>query len=598
MARFQDGSRIGRRRLIGLLGGSAGLLTLTACLRRDVSQPPSSGATAPTQAPAVQTKPAAEAKPAGAAPATAAKPAAGAATTGAATTAKPAEATRPAEAAKPAAGPPKRGGTITAAMQNDWLTFDTAFNTASTSTQYVVYDSLVFYERNDQGVWDYTPGLAEKWELGDKDAVFHLRKGVKFHDGSDFNADVMAWNIGRWINEPKSVAKGSMGGIDWKNPTTVVDPYTLKINLTGPTPTILEQFSDPNTFPMSKVAFEKMGADAAGANPVGTGPFQFVEWKKNDRVIVKRNDNYWMKDASGQALPYLDGITYRLIIDDSVRMLEMKAGSVDFTELIQGKDVTEAKADPNLNYLEADWVGNAYRLIFNAAGGKFHDNVNLRKAALYAINHEALAQALGAGIGRAEKYFPRPGSLGYDESLPYYWYDPEKAKALMKEAGHPDGIDVEFLVIARAVDKLQAEMLKSMFDAVGIRTRVEALERVAMNQRLLTGGAEYDFTTTRGASSAGDPDDEYRAHFWSNGNFAKARLKDPEIDEAIISAASTYDRNERIERYKKLQRLLFDKAVYGFLWTQNWNWVMNKRLQALPPPMESLWNFRKVWVTG
>ena len=121
-------------------------------------------------------------------------------------------------------------------MQNDWLTFDIALNTASEATHFMIFDPLVFYERNDKGAWEYTPGLAEKWELSDKEATFKLRKGVKFHDGSDWNADVMAWNISRAINEPKSVAKGVMGGIDWKNPTTIVDPYTIKVNLTGPTP--------------------------------------------------------------------------------------------------------------------------------------------------------------------------------------------------------------------------------------------------------------------------------------------------------------------------------------------------------------------------
>ena len=279
-------------------------------------------------------------------------------------------------------------------------------------------------------------------------------------------------------------------------------------------------------------------------------------------------------------------------------MLELKAGSIDYADLIQGKDVADAKADGKLDYLEADWVGNCYRLIFNAQGGKFHNNLKLRQAALYAINREAIAKALGGGIGTAEKYFPRPGAIGYDPSLPYYWYDPEKARALVKEAGFPGGVDVELLVIARALDKLQAEMLKSMFDDVGIRTTVESLERVALNQRLLTGGAEFDLTTTRGAGSAGDPDIEYRDHFWSNGYFAKARLKDPEIDDAIIAASTTYNPAERVERYKKLQQILFDKAVYGYLWTQNWNWVSNKRLQGVPPPIEQLWDFRKAWVTG
>lgn len=572
--------RVSRRRLILLAAGSVGL-GLTACMRRDT---PQAGGAVPTQAPAAQAKPA-EAKPADAKPAAAAQPAAPAAP-------------KPVEAQKPAAGTPKRGGTVTAAMQNDWLTFDTALNSASESTHFMIYDPLFFFERNDKGVWEYTPGLVEKWELKDNEAIFNLRKGVKFHDGSDWTADVLAWNIGRWINDPKSVAKGLMGGIDWKNPTTVVDPTTLKINLTGPTAALLSQFNNPNTYPMSKVAFEKMGADAFAQSPVGTGPFKFGEWKKNDRVTVARNENYWMKDAAGQQLPYLDGITYRLIIDDSVRLLEMKAGSIDFTDLIQGKDVADTKADQKLQYTEADWVGNCYRLIFNAQGGKFYNNVKLRQAALYAINREAMATALGGGIGQGERFFPRPGSIGFDDTLPHYWYDPEKARALVKEAGFPDGVDVELLVIARALDKLQAEMLKSMFDDVGIRTTVESLERVAMNQRLLTGGAEFDLTTTRGAASAGDPDIEYRDHFWSNGAFAKARLKDPEIDEAIIAASSTYDVNERAERYKKLQRILYDKAVYGYLWTQNWNWVNNTRLQGVPPAIEQLWDFRKAYING
>ncbi len=578
MAGFREGTRLGRRRLIGLIGGSAGLLAITACMRRDVSTP----APPATQAPAAPKPTAAAQAPDAAKPAPAAQP-----------TAAPA-----AEAAKPAAGAAKRGGTITAALQNDWLTFDSALNSANSASHFMIFDPLFFYQKNDKGEWATTPGLVEKWEFSGNTATFNLRRGVKFHDGSDWNAEALQWNLDRFINEPKSVAKGVLDGIDWKNPLSVVDPHTVKVNLTGPTPSLLQQLSHPNTFMMSKIAFDKMGAEQAGLNPVGTGPFTFVEWRKNDRVVVKRNESYWMKGADGQPLPYLDGITYRLIIDDTVRNLEMKAGSLDFTELIQGKDVTEAKADPKLTYLEVDWSGNSYRLIFNATGGKFHDNLKLRQAALYAIDREAMAKALGQGVGYPDKYFVRPGSIAFDESLPYYWYDPEKAKGLLREAGFPNGIDVELLVIARALDKLQGEMLKSMLEAVGFRVNLEMLERVAMNQRLLTGGVEFDFTTTRGGSDALDPDPEFRAHFWSKGRFAKARLNDKEVDDAINAASATYDVNERKDRYKTLQRLLVDKAPYGYLWTQKWNWVMNKRIQNLPPLLGERWDFRQVWVSG
>ncbi|MFN0072382.1 MAG: ABC transporter substrate-binding protein, partial [Chloroflexota bacterium] len=213
MDRSQGSARVSRRRLLLLMTGTAGMVGLSACMRRDTPPPGGASQPAPTQVPAAQTKPA-ETKPAAdAKPAAPAQPAAA--------PAKPAEAPEPAAAA----GTPKRGGTMTALMQNDWLTFDIALNTASESTHFVIFDPLVMHERNDKGQWEFTPGLAEKWELKDKEATFWLRKGVKFHDGSDFNAEVMAWNINRWINEPKSVAKGSMGGIDWKNPTVIVDSH-------------------------------------------------------------------------------------------------------------------------------------------------------------------------------------------------------------------------------------------------------------------------------------------------------------------------------------------------------------------------------------
>lgn len=139
------------------------------------------------------------------------------------------------------------------------------------------------------------------------------------------------------------------------------------------------------------------------------------------------------KVAAGQQLPYLDGITYRYIVEDTVRLLELKSRNIDFTDLIQGKDVPGLKADPNLTYVEANWCGNAYRLIFNYAGGKFANNPKLRHAALYGIDREALAKTLGQGAGQANKYHLLPGSLGYDETIPFHNYDPDRARALVRE---------------------------------------------------------------------------------------------------------------------------------------------------------------------
>jgi ABC-type transport system substrate-binding protein len=502
------------------------------------------------------------------------------------------------------AGPPKRGGTLTAAVQNDWLTFDPILNSADSTAAFQVYDPFFFFLPDESGAWSVQGGLVEKWELAQDAAVFKLRQGVKFHDGSDWNAEVCKWNLDRMMTDPKSLAKGQLNGVDLKTPAIVVDPFTVRLTLLGPQPALLEQLATGYTFPISKAAFEKVGAAEYPRNPVGTGPFKLVEWKSSERVVLKRFDNYWMKGADGQPLPYLDSVTMRLIIDDSVRLVEVKSRTTDIIELVQGKDVPTVKADTGLTYVEANWAGNAYRLIFNYLGGKFQNNLQLRQAALYAIDREAISKALGRGIGQANKYHLLPGSFGYDESVPSYGYDPEKAKALMKEAGLSNGIEVDMLVIAREIDKQQAEMLKQMWERVGIQTRIETLERVAMNQRLGTGGttgAEFDVTTTRGGNSIGLEDSSLRDHLWSKGSFNKARFNgqgiSKEVDAAFIRSAS-YDPKERAAGYRDVQRLVFDNALYGFLWTQNWNWVLNKRVAGFQPARPSLWDFRRMWLTG
>ena len=146
-----------------------------------------------------------------------------------------------------------------------------------------------------------------------------------------------------------------------------------------------------NLWPISRAAFEKLGPDQYAHSPVGTGPFRFGEWRPTDRVILHRNDTYWMKGSQGQALPYLDGVTYRLISEDTVRGVEVKSYNVDIVDLLAAKDLAGLRTDPKLQVVETSRIANDYRMYFNARGGPFADNVNLRQAALYAIDRETMA---------------------------------------------------------------------------------------------------------------------------------------------------------------------------------------------------------------
>lgn len=492
----------------------------------------------------------------------------------------------------------KTGGSLTGAVQNDWVTFDNPYNTAEGTVHYMIYDPLLFLAPDSTGRWVPQPGLVEKWEFSGNTGTLHLRQGVKFHDGSDWNADLLQWNFSRMLSDPKSQAKGVLVGVDTQNPITVLDPYTARINLTQPSAALPEQMTSALTMPISRAAFEKLGAEQYARNPVGTGPFKFVEWKASDHVTLQRNENYWMKDGAGKQLPYLDSLTYRLIIDDSVRLLELKAGNIDFTELIQGKDLGSVQGTPTLNLVDGPWCGNAYRLIFNAQGGPFATNLKLRQAALYAIDREAIAQTLGQGAGTASKFLLLPGSLGYDESLPYYWYDLDRARSLMNDAGFPNGLDVTFTVISREVDQLQAQILKQMWEKIGIRAELDVLERAAWTARLLTGGGDFHVASMRNPSNAGDPDPPLRTFFWSKGSFNVAHLNNPDMEAALDKGSTTYDTAQREAAYHDLQKLDFNLAYYGYVWMQRWNWAMNKRIQGFPPVMTNAWNFRAVSVSA
>jgi peptide/nickel transport system substrate-binding protein len=525
----------------------------------------------------------------------------------AAATAQPTVAAVSAAAPTPAAqGAPRRGGMLMTATQTDWITFDNIYNSANGSAAFLVFDPLFFFRRDERGAWGVAPGLIERWDFSSTEttAIWQLRKGVTFHDGSPWNADSLKWNIERMIGDPKSLAASVLGNLDPKNPVTIVDPYTVKITLVTPAPSLAEQLSAGTdsaqyTYPISRMAFEKLGPEEFGRNPVGTGPFKFGEWRPSDRIILHRNENYWMTGADGKSLPYLDGITTRLIIDDSVRAVELRSHNVDYTDQIAPRDMASVRADPELNLIESRWFGNSRRLIFHAKGGPFADNLKLRQAVLYAMDRETLSTTLGQGQGDPSKFMLLPGALGYDESLPYYWYDLDRAKSLMKDAGYANGIDVDFIIIAREVDRAQAEVLKQMWEKIGVRASIDAIERAALNQRILSGGADYQVTSGQYGNYSGDADVQFRRYMHSKGGFNKSHMASPEFDAILDRASGTYDINARVAAYHDAQMLDFNKlAYYGHLWTQWWNWGMNKRVGGFPPAMGGTVDFRGVWLNS
>jgi len=490
---------------------------------------------------------------------------------------------------------PKRGGTLRAVVQNDFVTMWPLITTGPTAM--VCYDTLVRWRKGDDGRWGPTPGLAESWELSDNAAVFKLRKGVKFHDGSDLNADAVKYNVDLWIKHPKSIAKSNLSTVNKDNPADVVDDYTVKINLTAPAGNLLSALSDGarETGIFSKVAHQKLGDDGMNLQAVGTGPFVFDSFQSGSQLTVKKNPNYWDKGVDGQPLPYLDGINYRFVPDDSVRYNELRSGNADIAQLLRGRDVPAMKADANLNYYEDAQQGRLYRFFFNAQKPPFKDNLKLRQAIQYAIDRDAMAKAVGGGVGAANYYDLTEGTLGYDPSVPKYTYDLEKAKSLLKEAGVTTPLTVRITYITREADTQQAQILQQMLDKIGIKLELEGLERVAWGQKVRQNN-DFEMATQQ-TSTPLDPDTMTQA--WApDGPAAYVRPNEPQVQDCLKEGRSTYDVQKRQATYTKCTTLMYDTSWWGHMWIQPYNYLTNKKLKLSSPLFQEDWREWSMWFNG
>jgi peptide/nickel transport system substrate-binding protein len=271
-----------------------------------------------------------------------------------------------------------RGGTLRIAMDADNTTMDPHLSTAAVDRQ--VYNNIYGKLFDIDAKFGIVPQLVQSWEVksGGLVYVFKLRRGVKFHDGSDFNADIVKWNFDR-MREP-ALASPRRSEIAPVKDVKVVDPFTVEITLSAPFAPFLSVLTDRAGMMVSKAAVEKFKDDYA-RNPVGTGPFRFVEWLKDDHLTIKRFDGYWEK-----GLPYLDESSLSAH-PRSVRALHRHAdGQADFMHQIAPKDVAPAKTEKGLKVSEIPslwWQG----MHLNNQVAPFN-NKAIRQAMWYAVDRK------------------------------------------------------------------------------------------------------------------------------------------------------------------------------------------------------------------
>ena len=482
------------------------------------------------------------------------------------------------------------GGRLVTTSQVRVTSMDPVNGNAYGGTEGRVY--LAVYERllrqNDDG--DFVPELAESWEIAPdgKSITFKLRQGVNFHDGTPFNADAVKFNLDRLL-DPEEATQAYRLYPDYAG-TDVLDEHTVRVNLHNSSSTIMPGLTYKGGLMMSPTAYESLGEDIT-RHPVGTGPFVFVEWVPGDHILVERNPDYWQTDDDGNQLPYLDEILFRVIAKDSVAMVELQTGGAQLSARVPATSLEDIRSNPDLELIESP-SALLYRLYLNMRRPPF-DNLKLRQAINYAIDRKGMAEAILPGQGYVQPFIILPSQPEYWDYTPYS-YDPAKANQLMAEAGHGDGLDVEFMMINREPDVLIAPAVQAFLQEIGINTKIESLERLIYVDKAKTGNFELAM------AQAGLPlptiSTWMQQQLASDGPINRAAWQNAEFDATVSELTRTFDVDEQMQLMRKAQQLVLDDAGQTFLFAaQRFDGRSNK-LHGLEYQTEGVWRLTEAWL--
>ncbi len=454
-------------------------------------------------------------------------------------------------AQSPSAGAPKRGGTIKAEINSDVANLDPMPSTLLVDRQvlYNIYDSLVAIDKDLKII----PSLAESWQTPDpKTYIFKLRQGVKYHDGTDFNADSVKWNIERYLTDKRSLRGPEIGFVQT---VEAMDPYTVKFNLKAPFAPLLANLSDRAGMMVSQKAAEAGGIDFT-RKPLGggTGAFKFIEWVKDDHIALERNANYWKKDASGTALPYLDKVTIRPIVDATVALTNVKTGDVDVSHYLPAKDYASVKAGKEIILQETTGLGYA-SIALNVRDEPFNKK-ELRQAFAEAIDRDQLLKTIFFDVGKpAYGAFP-PSNFAYDPNFKPYTGNASKAKGYLKAGGKPDGFTCEMKIRSGDPETSQlAQLVKDQVAKAGITMNLIQIDYPTLVADQQAGKYQANLT---GWSGRIDPDGNVynQLHTGTPNNL----YSNPQVDDLLDRARAASDQAQRKEMYQQVQKLVADDA--------------------------------------
>lgn len=436
-----------------------------------------------------------------------------------------------------------------------------------------IFNGLVRFKPGSADLNEIEPDLAESWTTSDDGLTwtFKLRKGVKFHGGyGELTAEDVVFSLNRAADKDISTAYKNYAAFA---SVTAPDKYTVKITLSSPIPSLLGMVTNYHGgYILSKKAVTELGDDVK-SRPVGTGPFAFEEYQSKRQVTLVANPDYF------RGAPKIDKIVYRYLPDESSRELAFKNGELD---LIYGtreqRWVERMREDKNV---KVDIIGlGELRTLHMNTSHKPLDDLRVRQAIAHAVNREEMVAFVGADVARKAVSVVPQGYLGYSADVPKYEHDLVKAKQLLKDAGHPDGVTLKVIITKVASLRVPMEVLQAQMTKAGINLDLEVVEHSAFHKMIREDASDLVLYGAARFPVA----DSYLTQFYHSEsivgtptaitNFSHCDVADAEITEA----RSASDAARQLMLWEKAQQKILEQAFSVPIFEQLIVWARRDNL--------------------
>lgn len=473
----------------------------------------------------------------------------------------------------------KANDTLHVAFTKELESVDSYMNSAREGIvlQRAIWDGLLY---RDPVTSEYKGNLATSWEwIDDLTIEFKLREGVTFHNGEAFNADDVVYTVD-FVTNPDSGVKTTRN-VSWMKSAEKIDDFTVRLKLKAPFPAAIEFLSGPvSMYPNEYYA--EVGPSGMALNPIGTGPYKAVKIEPGKHFVLEKNENYF-DGPKGQA--QVGRIDVRTMPDINTQMAEMFNGTLDLIWQVPADQAGKLGQMEQFQAVNESTMRVGF-LLMDAIGktgeeSPFKD-VRVRRAVAHAIDRQAIVDALVKGSSKVVNSACFPSQFGCDVDVPSYDYDPEKAKALLAEAGYTDGFTTDFYAYR---NRDYAEAISSYMNAVGIKTNFNMLKYAALRDLNNTQGVPVNFQTW-GSYSINDVSAGFTGEFLKGG--VGDSVKDAEVMEALEVADTSTDPEVRIANYSKALNRIADQAFAVPLFSYNTNYVFTQEVAYTPTPDEVL----------